>query len=47
MIVRVSELESSYMIDSNLVISDPKIMMGKPVIMGTRITLEFGVPIID
>jgi uncharacterized protein (DUF433 family) len=28
------------MIDSNLVISDPNIMMGKPVIMGTRITVE-------
>jgi uncharacterized protein (DUF433 family) len=28
------------MIDSNLVISDPKIMMGKPVIVGTRITVE-------
>jgi uncharacterized protein (DUF433 family) len=28
------------MIDSNLVVSDPKIMMGKPVIIGTRITVE-------
>jgi uncharacterized protein (DUF433 family) len=28
------------MMDSNLVISDPKIMMGKPVIIGTRITVE-------
>ena len=25
---------------SNLIISDPKIMMGKPVIAGTRITVE-------
>ncbi len=28
------------MIDSNLIVSDPKIMMGKPVILGTRITVE-------
>jgi uncharacterized protein (DUF433 family) len=28
------------MVNSNLIISDPKIMMGKPVIMGTRITVE-------
>ena len=33
-------MERIYMIDSNLVISDPKIMMGKPVIIGTRITVE-------
>lgn len=25
---------------SSLIVSDPKIMMGKPVIMGTRITVE-------
>ena len=37
---RKSELQSRYMIDSNLVVSDPKIMMGKPVIIGTRITVE-------
>ena len=24
----------------NLIVSDPKVMMGKPVIMGTRITVE-------
>jgi uncharacterized protein (DUF433 family) len=28
------------MINSDLVISDPKIMMGKPVIIDTRITVE-------
>ena len=37
---RKSELQSRYMIDSNLVVSDPKIMMGKPVIIGTRIIVE-------
>jgi uncharacterized protein (DUF433 family) len=37
---RKPELKSSYMIDLNLVVSDPKIMMGKPVITGTRITVE-------
>ena len=26
--------------DNNLIISDPKIMTGKPVIVGTRITVE-------
>lgn len=26
--------------DKNLIISDPKIMVGKPVITGTRITVE-------
>lgn len=33
-------LQSRYMTDSNLVVLDPKIMMGKPVIIGTRITVE-------
>ena len=33
-------MKSSYMIDPNVVVSDPKIMMGKPVITGTRITVE-------
>ncbi len=27
--------------DKRLVVSDPKVMMGKPVIAGTRITVEF------
>jgi uncharacterized protein (DUF433 family) len=26
--------------DANLIISDPKVMMGKPVVAGTRITVE-------
>jgi uncharacterized protein (DUF433 family) len=38
--VGISELERNYMSDSNLVISDPNIMMGKPVIIGTIITVE-------
>jgi uncharacterized protein (DUF433 family) len=25
----------------NLIVSDPKVMMGKPVVAGTRITVEF------
>jgi uncharacterized protein (DUF433 family) len=28
------------MADANSIISDPKIMMGKPVVAGTRITVE-------
>ena len=27
--------------DKKLIVSDPKVMMGKPVIAGTRITVEF------
>jgi uncharacterized protein (DUF433 family) len=34
------DLECGVLMNTNLIVSDPKIMLGKPVIRGTRLTVE-------
>ncbi len=36
----VSLYRSSLIMSESLIVSDPKVMMGKPVVVGTRITVE-------